>query len=295
MGTEDLTGFGKLRFDFCTANEVVVRDAKDSATGKWKATASTVKLETASAEYVGQVNGETIIGTARSKQGGITWKFAVNRKHGATATPLPHYVTRAGTGALVDAERRLVVTDLHVVGATEFVEIAFPKFDETGEPLLEVARYQSDRIRGQVIFREPRVDLALVRLEQLPPGVEPLSIAAERVKADDVVHLVGNPGEKKTMWFYRPSKVRAVGEERWEVPVEGTKAVVKYDGWRIEAEGTISPGDSGGPLVNERGELVGVAHAGDVSGNRVSYFIDGSELRGMIARFRESIGDPLPK
>ena len=204
-------------------SEVVVRDAKDASTGKWKATASTVKLEMAGSEYVGQVNGETIIGTARSKQGGVAWKFAVNRKHGATATPLPHFVTRTGTGVLVDAERRLVVTDLHVVGDAEFVEIAFPKLDEAGEPLLDVARYQSDRIRGQVVFREPRVDLALVQIEQLPPGVESLSIAAERVQANDVVHLVGNPGDKKSMWFYRPSKVRAVGEERWEVPEKGTK------------------------------------------------------------------------
>ncbi|HEX3313282.1 MAG TPA: hypothetical protein VHR72_00260, partial [Gemmataceae bacterium] len=179
MGSEDLIGFGKLRFDFCTASEVVVRDAKDASAGKWKATASTVKLEMAGSEYVGEVNGETILGTARSKQGGITWKFAVNRKHGATATPLPHYVTRTGTGALVDADRRLVVTDLHVVGAAEFVEIAFPKFDEAGEPILDVGRYQHDRIRGQVVCREPRVDLALVQIERLPPGAVPLAIATE--------------------------------------------------------------------------------------------------------------------
>ena len=295
MGTEDLAGFGKLRFDFCTASEVVVRDAKDTAAGKWKATASTVKLEMAGSEYVGQVNGDTILGTARSKQGGVEWKFAVNRKFGVAPTPLPLFVTRTGTGVLIDAPLRLVVTDLHVVGDAEFVEIAFPKLDDAGDPVLDPGRYQSDRIRGQVIYREPRVDLVLVRLEQLPPGVEPLPIAEERVQANDVVHLVGNPGEKKTMWFYRPSKIRAVGEERWEVPEQGTRAIVKYDGWRIEAEGTISPGDSGGPLVSERGELVGVAHAGDVSGNRVSFFIEASEVRGVIGRFRQSIGDPLPK
>ena len=295
MGTEDLSGFGKLRFDFCTSTEVVVRDAKDASTGKWKMTSATVRLVMAGSEYVGQVNGDTIIGTGRSKQGGVSWKFAVNRKHGATATPLPHYVTRTGTGVLIDAPRRLVVTDLHVVGAAEFVEIAFPKFDETGEPVLDVGKYQHDRIRGQVLYREPRVDLALVQLEQLPASAEPVAIAADRVQANDIVHLVGNPGEKKTMWFYRPSKVRAVGEERWEVPDKSTKSIVKYDGWRIEAEGPISPGDSGGPLVNEKGQLVGVAHAGDVSGNRVSYFIDASEVRGAIARYCDSIGDPLPK
>jgi hypothetical protein len=115
------------------------------------------------------------------------------------------------------------------------------------------------------------------------------------VKADEVVHMVGNPGEKKEMWVYRPSKVRAVAEERWEVPDRETKKASKYEGWRIEIEGTIGPGDSGGPLVSEKAELVGVAHAGDVSGNRVSYCIDASEVRAAIGRYRERIGDPVPK
>src|SRR5262249_32932589 len=159
--------------------------------------------------------------------------------------PLPRYVTRTGTGVLVDASRRLVVTNLHVVGEAEFAELAFPKYDEEGAPIVEQGRYQTDRIRGQVVHKEPNGDLAIGRLEQLPPNVEEAPIAAERVKADEVVHLVGNPGDRKTMWVYRPSKVRAVAEERWEVPDRETKKPTKYQGWRIEIEGPLAPGDSG--------------------------------------------------
>ena len=50
---------------------------------------------------------------------------------------------------------------------------------------------------------------------------------------DEVVHLVGNPGEMKTMWVHRPSKVKAVGEEHWDVTEPGDE-VRTARRWRIE-------------------------------------------------------------
>jgi S1-C subfamily serine protease len=295
-GTEDLAGFGKLRFDFFPNFEVVVRDAKDAASGRWRFTdAKTLRIELPTAEYVGQINSDTILGTAKSKQGGVSWKFAVNRKHGATPAPMPRYITRTGTGVLVDTGSKMVVTSLHVVGEAEFVEVAFPKFDEAGDPIVDPARYQSGRIRGRVVHREPNVDVALVQLDQVPAGMELMLISNERVKTDDVVHFVGNPGERKTLWQYRPSKVRQDGQYQWKVPDAETKKDVRYDGWRIEIEGAISPGDSGGPLVSEYGLLVGLAHAADVSGNQVSYFIDASEVVTAINRYRERFEAPVAK
>jgi S1-C subfamily serine protease len=296
MGTEDLTGFGRLRFDFCTPTDVVVRDAKDGSLGKWKVMdAKTVRIELASVEYLGHVSNDTIIGTAKSKHGGVSWKFAVNRKFGQVPTPLPRFVTRTGTGVLVDANRRLVATSLHIVGEAEFVDLAFPKFDEDKEPIVDPARYQSGRFRGRVVHKEPNIDLALVELEQVPAGAAEMPLAMSRVKADEVVHLVGNSGERKTLWNYRPSKVRNVALDKWSIPDAATKKEVQYDGWRIEIESAISPGDSGGPLLNDNGQLAGIAHAADVSGNRVSFYIDASEVRAAIERYRERIGDPVPK
>ena len=78
IGTEDLTGFGKLRFDFCTPTEVVIHDAKDASDGQvGRRPARRPSVSGSPRPSTSARSGDTIIGTAKSRQGGVTWKFAV--------------------------------------------------------------------------------------------------------------------------------------------------------------------------------------------------------------------------
>src|SRR5262245_55736142 len=74
----------------------------------------------------------------------------------------------SGTGVLVDSERKLVVTNFHVVGEARNAIIFFPDMKD-GKP--EVARkhyvdnVRSLGLRGRVVAVDRKRDLALVQLE----------------------------------------------------------------------------------------------------------------------------------
>jgi S1-C subfamily serine protease len=196
----------------------------------------------------------------------------------------------AGTGSLIDRKNRLVVTNCHVVGDPESVLLYFPEY-EKGELVVKREDYKKrPGIPGRVVYREPRIDLALVQLDRLPAGVRVVPLAAKSARPAQQVHSLGNPGASAALWIYSPGKVRQVFRDRWSVfdPFEGKDHV--YDGMKLETDSPINPGDSGGPLVNDHGRLVGVAHASDRGAQNFSIFIDVTEVRDLINRYCELLG-----
>src|SRR4051794_23955270 len=90
-----------------------------------------------------------------------------------------------GTGWVVDAKRRWLVTNLHVVGDQDRVEAIFP-VERDGRVVAERQYYlenqaalheQGRAVKGKVILRRPASDLALVELEKLPEGIVALPLA----------------------------------------------------------------------------------------------------------------------
>jgi S1-C subfamily serine protease len=289
QGNEDLPGFGRLRFEFFSATEVTMIDAKQTSVGRWHVLGNTIKLDFQGANYTGTMNDNTMSGTAKNADGN-KWNWAVNRQPGSASGPPARVAVRVGTGVLIDAPQRLVVTNVHVVGSAENVDLVFPRNDDKGELLTNIEQYKDVRIQGRVVFREPRADLALVQLEYLPRGVLPLPIASQKARPAQQVHSVGNPGASKAMWIYSPGKVRQVYKDKWEIGDRDTKEISKYDAVKLETDSAINPGDSGGPLVNDRCALVGIAHASNILANNMSYFIEVSEVRDVVGRYYQSLG-----
>src|SRR5271166_6427976 len=95
-----------------------------------------------------------------------------------------------GTGALVDRTKRWVVTNYHVVGEQDEVIVCFPA-EVDGEVASQRGYYlrnlKSLGIRGRVIARNPRHDLALIALERLPASARPVPLAAR--SASPVQHI----------------------------------------------------------------------------------------------------------
>lgn len=201
----------------------------------------------------------------------------------------------AGTGWLVDGPNRLVVTNHHVVNpgagyteglvADDTLRVYFPRFEggrlvTDSEQYLAGSAYQKARI----VDSDPSCDLAILQLATLPPGAEPLPLAARSARPGDTIHLVGNPDYTQGMWIYTSGTVRQVYQARMRLDEDGPL----LDYLRLESQMPTNTGDSGGPVVDGRGKVVGVNHAGIRPGvaNLMTQAIDVAELKDFLAEVR---------
>lgn len=185
-----------------------------------------------------------------------------------------------GTCVLVDADKKLAATNFHVVGLRPEVQVLFPR-SEDGRIVAERKAYQDDLtekgIKAKVVARDPRRDLALIRLEQLPEGVEAVAIAADRPHPGQQVHSIGNPAASDALWVYSSGTVRQVYNKSFAL--DGSQLV---EASVVETQSPINPGDSGGPLVNDDGQLVGVISGTNRNAALVSLAIEAGELRALL-------------
>jgi len=110
---------------------------------------------------------------------------------------------------------------------------------------LRVELWDGRRFTAKVSSRDPRRDLAVLRLEgatDLTP-VEPGN--SDAVRAGELVIAVGNPlgfaGAASTGVVHSTGAIPGMGRQRW-----------------IRADVRLAPGNSGGPLANAQGHLIGI-------------------------------------
>lgn len=188
-----------------------------------------------------------------------------------------------GSGSLIDAKHRLVLTNYHVVGEVDRATVIFPAYRD-GKPIAERGFYQSKQrelgIAGTVVARDRRRDLAVIRIERVPEGVPALSLATRSVSPGQTVHSIGNPGGSGALWVYTPGKVRSVYQKRWQAELDGR--IATFSAEVVETDSATNPGDSGGPMVDDVGKLVAVTQGGAIKANLISTFIDVSEVKRFL-------------
>lgn len=203
-----------------------------------------------------------------------------------------------GTAWLLDRERRLIVTNFHVVGDHDALDVIFPTF-EGDELITRRSYYVEDRrsleragrlVRGRVLHREQDCDLALIELASLPKDAEPLALAREGARPGDLVHAIGNRGDLDTLWVHATGTVRQAYR---------TQEGYFWQGWHlskgariVETQAPINDGDSGAPLVNAHGDLVGVLAAVKWQAQGASVGIDVSEVKAFLTRARQTVPPP---
>jgi S1-C subfamily serine protease len=134
-----------------------------------------------------------------------------------------------GSGFLITSTG-VVVTNAHVVGANNEV---------TAKNL------QQQQFDGKVVYRDPSLDLAIVKLDvDHTPSLALSPIAS--LKVGQSVIAIGNPGLGLQNTVTR-GIVSAVGP----YPELGA-------GIWIQTDAAINPGNSGGPLLNAHGEVIGM-------------------------------------
>jgi hypothetical protein len=187
--------------------------------------------------------------------------------------------TSSGTGVLVDAEKKLVVTNFHVVGEARTAIIFFPAM-EGSKPIVTRKHYVDNvrtlGIRGRILGVDRKRDLALIQLDKLPESAKAIPMAAESPKPGEEVESVGNPGSSDALWVYTSGTVRSVYKKQFRTGAGDHEFSV------VETQSPINTGDSGGPVVNAAGELVAVSQAISPSARLVSYSVDVMEVKAFL-------------
>ncbi|MFZ5656062.1 MAG: trypsin-like peptidase domain-containing protein [Pseudomonadota bacterium] len=167
-----------------------------------------------------------------------------------------------GSGVIVDAERRLILTNHHVIEGADQVSVTLA---------------DGRTLQAESLGSDPDTDVAVMRVL----GSERLSALplanSDQLRVGDFVVAVGNPfgiGQTVTSGI-----VSAVG--RSGLPGLGFQNFIQTDA-------SINPGNSGGALVNLNGELVGINTAsfnprGSYAGNIGLGFAIPSNLARSIA------------
>ncbi|WP_149494951.1 S1 family peptidase [Roseiconus lacunae] len=197
--------------------------------------------------------------------------------------------TSTGTGVLVDAEKKLLLTNSHVVGDSRKAVVFFP--DSPGGKLAVRRKHYLKNIlklgiQGTVIAVDRRRDLALIELPKVPESVTAIKLAAESTTPGTKVDLVGNPGDSDILWVYTSGTVRSVYQKKFK-STHG-----EHDFMAVETQSPIKPGDSGGPIVDENGELVALAQSFSPQSALVSFCVDVTEIRQLLESPWKSA--PLP-
>ncbi len=188
--------------------------------------------------------------------------------------------TSSGTGVLVDAERKLVITNAHVVGDSRSAVIFFRDLRDD-RPIVEKSHYLKNvkklGVRGRVVAVDRKRDLALVELEKLPKNAKAIEMAAESTSPGESIDSIGNPGASDALWVYTSGKVRSVYTKRFRTGAGEHEFKV------VETQSPLNSGDSGGPVVGKDGKLIGVVQAISKKGSLISYCVDISEVKDFLA------------
>jgi Do/DeqQ family serine protease len=137
-----------------------------------------------------------------------------------------------GSGVMVDPSG-LVVTNVHVIKGADKVKVSLADKRE---------------FDAEVVLKDPRSDLAVLRLKNVHERFPTLQLAnSDRLQVGDIVLAIGNPfGVGQTVTHGIVSAVA-----RTQV------GITDYQ-FFIQSDAPINPGNSGGALVDLQGKLVGI-------------------------------------
>jgi 2-alkenal reductase len=142
-----------------------------------------------------------------------------------------------GSGFLIDGDGH-IITNNHVVasGQGNRVVVAFSGLFATV---------------GQVIGTDPDSDIAVVKVEEIPEGVQPVELGdSGQVRVGMRTIAIGNPLEQdRTVTTGIVSAIgRTITEQDTGYSIGGA----------IQTDAAINPGNSGGPLLNSRAQVIGM-------------------------------------
>ncbi len=148
----------------------------------------------------------------------------------------PNYSQKSmgiGTGFVIDEKKGYIVTNNHVVGGADDIEVTI----------------SGKKYKAKIIGTDDQTDIALIQIKHFRKGaIKELKFSdSSKIKPGQFAIAIGNPfGLSSTVTF---GIVSAKG--RSNVRVE------KYENF-IQTDAAINPGNSGGPLMDINGKVMGM-------------------------------------
>ncbi|MGH9744931.1 MAG: trypsin-like peptidase domain-containing protein [Candidatus Acidiferrales bacterium] len=178
-----------------------------------------------------------------------------------------HQVT--GAGLLTISGTGFLVTSTGVVATNEHVT--------KGAPTISVVLPQGTELLGRVVYSDPKMDLALVKVEGEGFPYLPLGNITG-VHAGQTVIAIGNPGGGAINSVTK-GIVSAAGSNR--IAGEGT--------W-IQTDAAINPGNSGGPLLDTHARVLGITTSKPIGSDGtvlqgVAFALSSEDLLQVLRRF----------
>ncbi len=167
-------------------------------------------------------------------------------------------VPSLGSGFVISADG-YIVTNNHVIEDVDTIQVAFADDSE---------------LEAKVIGRDPKTDLALIRVETEKPLFHLPLGDSTTVRPGDWVVAIGNPfGLEHTVTAGIVSaKHRSIGQG-------------SYDDY-IQTDAAINPGNSGGPLLNLAGEVIGINTAINPRANTIGFAVPINMAKDILPQLR---------
>jgi S1-C subfamily serine protease len=150
-----------------------------------------------------------------------------------------------GSGAVIDP-RGYVLTNWHVIkdysGAVVFLK-----------PTNSSDIHSAPVCVARVIYQDPAVDLALLRMADPPSTLRSLPVGdIAQVQIAEDVHIIGHP--HGNLWSYSTGVVSQIRDRYSWSYEDGSTHLAKV----LQLQTAINPGNSGGPVVDDAGNIVGL-------------------------------------
>ena len=158
--------------------------------------------------------------------------FGAEGGRGQGGSPGERAQKSLGSGVIVDASG-LIITNNHVIDNMNEVRVALADRRE---------------FEATIVLRDPRTDLAVIRITNPTGGLIPMPFGdSESLEVGDFVMAIGNPfgvGQTVTQGIVSALARTQVGSSDYQ--------------FFIQTDAAINPGNSGGALVDLHGQLMGI-------------------------------------
>ncbi|GAB4202868.1 MAG: trypsin-like peptidase domain-containing protein [Roseiflexaceae bacterium] len=140
-----------------------------------------------------------------------------------------------GSGFVYDTQGH-IVTNNHVIDDAERIQVSFS---------------DGTTAEAKLVGADPESDLAVIKIDTLPEGVQPLTIAdAGLLRVGQITIAIGNPfglsGSMTTGIISGLDRDLRTSTSQYRLP------------GIIQTDAAINPGNSGGPLLDLNGDVIGV-------------------------------------